>query len=738
MKLGRLNINLARTAAPTLENEAGTAVSHKAVTIMGDVYDLSSVKIHDLIRMRQTDAMITAIYNVMTLPIIANPWDIIASPEDKQGKQAQLVKDNFAKPPHEGGMDTPFSLVLADMLRAIAEGWRAYELVWTISPDGYFVYKKIASRDNQTVILRVDDKGDYNGFMQRAWQGNKFMDVIIQPETSFLFTYGKDKDWLVGESAFKSCYYNFVKKQKLVYLAEQAAQQFAIPPKVASSDGTKKVDQTAMDAITAALSDLGVSSATALPPGWKADVLSATGRIDVKPLLDWHNAEMARAALADFLLLGSGTDTGSWSLSTDKTDMFILSLRGVMSNIEEHINNYLIPQLIDYNFENPYYPRFKFADITDATADAVTTAITDLIRYLPNGMPDYLIKAITDKMANQLGVEVPNKPEEATANTIGSASPKAGGAGVIPPTDNTVTNQSHKHKRATFLAKGRWARPLTPAENKVQFSSITDKLDSFEANYATAIKPIWDSIRDDLSKQTSKILTSGKYKDLNTLTVNARLAQQYKAAIIASMTEAYNYAKTGAADEMGTNSPATPNQTRDLINQQADAVVTKQFSDLIFQVVTICNDAIRKNQLSRERRKSGKVELSIATVVSSIAGAVSAFYSDKTAATASVIMATAINIGRMDAFKSNSKSISKYQYSAIMDNVTCPICEELDGTVVDQAEYDATQWQPPIHFSCRCIWVEILDDEDDQPEITGFPDEPGGVTKPTLDASPDE
>lgn len=723
MKLGRLHINLAKQPAPVTDQEQGTAVSGKAITITGEVFDVSRIKIRDYVAMRQNDGMIAAIYNVMTLPIIANPWSIVPDALDTGSTQANVVTNNFTKPPHEGGMETSFDLVLADMLRAIAEGWRAYELVPTLSAEGYFIYKKIASRDNQTVTLNVTDKGDYNGFSQMAYQGSKMDRVTIQPQNSFLFTYGKDKDWIVGESAFRSCYYNYIKKQKLFFLAEQAAQQFAIPPKVAIA--SDKAKQTGMDAVTQALTDLGVSSATTLPPGYSAAVLSATGRFDVVPLINLHNAEMARSALADFLLLGSGTDSGSWALSTDKTDMFVLALRGIMRNVEEHINNYLIPNLIDWNFETPHYPKFKFADITDQTSDTVKEAMQSLIQYLPAGIPDYIIKGITDKMAAQLGVQIP-EGDAGLANTIGAT---AVAKTATPPAF------SRRGDRKPFLAKSRWARPLTPAESKVQFSSIVDKLDTMESDFATSIKPIFDSIRADLSAQVTKILKSGNYKQLNTLTVSPKLAQQYKAALVGAMTDAYNYAKTGASDEMGINSPATPNQTRDLINQQADSVMTKQFADIIFQIVTICNDDIRKNQLSRETDKT--VTLSIATTITAVAGAVSEFYQNKTADTASVILATAISIGRMDAFRSNSKNISKYQYSAIMDNTTCAICEALDGTVVDQADYDSTEWQPPIHFSCRCIWVEILDEEDDQPENTGFPESPGGVNAPLLDAAPD-
>jgi len=91
-----------------------------------------------------------------------------------------------------------------------------------------------------------------------------------------------------------------------------------------------------------------------------------------------------------------------------------------------------------------------------------------------------------------------------------------------------------------------------------------------------------------------------------------------------------------------------------------------------------------------------------------------------------------VNKGRKDVFADNASDIASYQYSAILDTKTCPICDDLDAKVVDEAEYKRTSFDPPVHHHCRCIWVAILKDELDQPPITGLPVAPGGVTEPSL------
>ena len=108
------------------------------------------------------------------------------------------------------------------------------------------------------------------------------------------------------------------------------------------------------------------------------------------------------------------------------------------------------------------------------------------------------------------------------------------------------------------------------------------------------------------------------------------------------------------------------------------------------------------------------------------------FYADKEALTTANLVSQAVNLGRDDVFTEYSDKIYGYQYSAILDEAVCAICEDLDASVVTPDDYAATVWIPPIHFNCRCIWVAIMEDETDKPEFTGLPDTPGGATAPLL------
>lgn len=189
------------------------------------------------------------------------------------------------------------------------------------------------------------------------------------------------------------------------------------------------------------------------------------------------------------------------------------------------------------------------------------------------------------------------------------------------------------------------------------------------------------------------------------------------------MREAYDYSKKGAADELKVPSPATKRETAALFGQNAQAVVQKQMADMLFNI---------KAAVLSEVRKTGVVDMSVPTVLQTATRSMDDFYKNQMLIGGSAAVAIAVNRGRGDVFAGIHDQIAVYQYSAILDRKTCPICRSLDKSVVDYVSYRGTRWQPPIHFHCRCIWVAIMKDQIELPSVTGFPNKPGGVTEPTL------
>jgi SPP1 gp7 family putative phage head morphogenesis protein len=710
MKLGPVEINLAKKPTPQIGTEIGTSANGSLPSIFNSEFvDMSKIKVADFKKMLDNDGTVQALYNTIVMPILGSNWTIEADDDSPQAvEQSTKVEDWLRTPPHKGGMSTPFDLVLAQATRAVLEGYAGFEKVLEVK-DGYIVFRKIAWRDPTTIGLRTDDRGGFNGFKQRAFIGDRYDEVTIPLERSFLYTYGKEFHNLKGRSAFTSAYSSYDKKRRLYYLSEQQAQSDALKIKVVKA--TEKKNQDELDATVEAVDELGFKATVGLPVGFDVSALNQNGGLDLLPLIEHHNAEMARSVLAMFILLGTGSKTGSYSLSQDQSDFFIQALKSVRNSLATHITSYLIPDLYNYNFEKPLYGTFKFEDLTDSTIELLKQVFIKLTEK--DKLPQEVIDGVVQKVADKLDIDV-TVLDKATSGVDDSANK-----------DDTSNDVPVSNTRKLSLSSDGWRREYTPTEKKVNFVGIDKKLNSLEAEYERSIRPIYDEI---VLKATSKLNTYLEDKDYDKITeknlFDENLRNQYTKTIKESGLEAYIYGKNGASDEIGKKAPATPKESKDFFRDNAKSVADKQFADLIFKVNAKVAEGRRKDQLSKD--------LSIGEVLAGISALFQDFYTSIVGITASAVVAMGVNKGRKDVFADNASDIASYQYSAILDTKTCPICDDLDAKVVDEAEYKRTTFDPPVHHHCRCIWVAILKDELDQPPITGLPVAPGGVTEPSL------
>lgn len=714
MKLGPVKISLAKPTPPQTGVEVGTSANGILPSIFGDEFiDLSKVKVADFKKMLDTDGTVQALYNTIVMPILGSNWTIEPDEDSTEAvKQTEWVEDSLRTPPHKGGMSTPFDLVLAQALRAVVEGFSGFEKVLEIK-DGRIVYRKVAWRDPTTLIIRTDDRGGFNGLKQRAYIGDKYDEVIIPLERSFLYTYGKEFHNLKGRSAFTSAYSHYDKKRRLYYLSEQQAQSDALKIKVVK--GKEKASQGELDATVEAVDELGFKATVGLPHGYDLDALNQNGGLDLLPLIEHHNAEMARSVLAMFILLGTGSKTGSYSLSQDQSDFFIQALMAVRKSLENHITSYLISDLYAYNFEKPLYGTFKFDDITDSTIELLKQVFIKLTEK--DRLPQAVVDGVVQKVADKLDIDI-DMLDEATKGKE------------TEPTDTPPVSENSRGKKSSFNADG-WRRDLTEAEKRVNFTAIDKKLNTLEAEYERTIRPIYDEITLKAKEKLNKLLEDGDYDKVNEKTLfDENLRNQYTKVIKESGLDAYLFGKSDASDELEVKIPATPKESKDFFTDNAKSIADKQFSDLIFKIQAEVNKGRRKDQLS-------KAELSVGDIIAKVTALFATFYDETVGITAAAVASIGINRGRKDVFAEYSDDIAEYQYSAILDTKTCPICEDLDEKVVDEAEYMRTEFDPPIHHHCRCIWVAILDDELDKPAITGLPVAPGGATSPSLSSEDD-
>lgn len=507
-----------------LQKEIGSTISGSL--IFGDYEQEMNAwnrerKIRDYREMMK-DPTVEGLFNIVTMPILASEYQIVAEDENENAKeQAEFVRKNLFESSFKGGIETPFDLFLDEAMLALADGFAVWEKVYRLNKDGRLELKKLALRDSLSVELE-DEKGEYVGVKQTLEDGGV---VEIPAYKTFLFTHNKKFNRLYGRSILNSLYKNYDKKQKLEYLDSIALQNDAIKPKILTETQEHLgVGSGAMRKIIHAIGKFGkTNSAVSVPFGYDIKTLESDGR-DPHQSIERQKSEMAFAFMANFMLLGTQgkSSSGSYALSNTQAGIFQMSLQSILDKLEAHINQYIIADLIDLNFAEPHYPQFKFAKLDKSKIESIFEIFKKMVDK--DKVSDEVVKQVEDEVANQLGFQT---------------------------TDKKQLN----------LSENEPASEITPPDK--HFSNLDKKWQDIENRFLDQSRTIFESVAKGI-KETGKIELSKEYKDL--------LIKTFKQAY----TEGKIFSANREGRKAGKDSPEFSKNAKEYI----DWIFEKQESDL--------------------------------------------------------------------------------------------------------------------------------------------------------------
>ena len=507
-----------------LQKEIGSTISGSL--IFGDYEQEMNAwnrerKIRDYREMMK-DPTVEGLFNIVTMPILASEYQIVAEDENENAKeQADFVRKNLFESSFKGGIETPFDLFLDEAMLALTDGFAVWEKVYRLNKDGKLELKKLALRDSLSVELEAE-KGEYVGVKQTLEDGGV---VEIPAYKTFLFTHNKKFNRLYGRSILNSLYKNYDKKQKLEYLDSIALQNDAIKPKILTETQEHLgVGSGAMRKIIHAIGKFGkTNSAVSVPFGYDVKTLESDGR-DPHQSIERQKSEMAFAFMANFMLLGAQgkSSSGSYALSNTQAGIFQMSLQSILDKLEAHINQYIITDLIDLNFAEPHYPQFKFAKLDKSKIESIFEIFKKLVDK--DKVSDEVVKQVEDEVANQLGFQIENKKQ-------------------LNLSENEPTSE------------------ITPPDK--HFSNLDKKWQDIENRFLDQSRTIFESVAKGI-KETGKI----------------ELSKEYKGLLIKTFKQAYTEGKIFSANreerKAGKDSPEFSKNAKEYI----DWIFEKQENDL--------------------------------------------------------------------------------------------------------------------------------------------------------------
>ncbi len=328
--------------------------------------------------MSDTDAIIGGMMYAITSIIRAADWNIEPAEADASGQYSEWLKDTVYNMP-----DITWDQVIEDALSMLIYGFAIQEIIIRKKDDGSIGLRKLAPRSQETLeVWEIDDDNDT---VRGVWQRppNKFSDIYLPLSkcVHYKTTYARGNP--EGRSMLRNAYksYHFIKVTQISEAIGAERDLTGLPVLYApdswlsigsNKDLAKKIVRdikfneqggVVLPSDCFPSSDGGQSNTRK----WDLKLLASEGggsKVDTDKIIKRHSADMARTLLADFILLGTD-GKGSYALSSDKSELFVRAVEGILENIGQTLDRQLVTLLWNLNgFPEEMKPCFRAGRIS--------------------------------------------------------------------------------------------------------------------------------------------------------------------------------------------------------------------------------------------------------------------------------------------------------------------------------------------------------------------------------------
>ena len=342
------------------------------------------------VRLMLTDPVIAGMLRAITMLIRRAEW--IMEPAQDGGDAAQEVADFIETCRRD--MRTPWEDTLQQILSFLPYGYSVHEIVLkrrlgegqtrqgvrvneSAYDDGMIGWDQWAPRAQDTLTRWVFD--DWGHVVAVEQQSPNLLGPVMLPLSRCLhFRAGGYWDSPEGESVLRAAYYDWDGIRKIKTIENIGIERdlaglpvFRLPATVMDANAPPAVKATYEEYKRVGVNlRRGDQSVVILPSGVYQDskvaeydlsLLSTGGQrqIDTSRVIRERTAQMTMSLLADFLTVGH-EGSGSYSLSQDKTKLFITSLSAWLDLIANVINTQAIRPLVRINgFDTKLTPTLK-------------------------------------------------------------------------------------------------------------------------------------------------------------------------------------------------------------------------------------------------------------------------------------------------------------------------------------------------------------------------------------------
>ncbi len=351
------------------------------------------------LEMSENDDVVGAILFAIEMLVRQCSWNVEPGGDTAKDKAAAEFVESCMNDMQDTWIDT-----ISEILSFLTYGWSYHEIVYkrrmgnTKDPrarskysDGLIGWKKLPIRAQETLYQwEYDEEDNLLGMTQMP--PAHFGLFTIPIEKALLFRTKIRKNNPEGRSILRNAYRPWYFKRRIQEIEGIGVERdLAGLPVMNTREGMNIWDEDDPEMLNTytRLLDMVKSirrdelEGLVLPYGFEFKLVSSSGtrQFDTNAIINRYDTRIAMTVLADFIFLGHDK-TGSWALSSDKTELFAVAIGAFLDIICETFNKQGIPSLIDINGQHfagiTEYPKMTHGDIEDTDITKVAAFIRDM------------------------------------------------------------------------------------------------------------------------------------------------------------------------------------------------------------------------------------------------------------------------------------------------------------------------------------------------------------------------
>lgn len=543
------------------------------------------------------------------------------------------------------------------------------------------------------------------------------IDVKIPMDKVIYFVHNPIYDEHYGESDLRAAYRSYWSKDIIIKLQNMHLERHAGGFIWASIDGNLSITQS--NNVKDLISNVSGAMGAMLPKNVELKQFNPMNTDAFERAIAQHDKAIAKSVLVPNLLgLTEQGATGSYAQSQTHEQAFLNILSTIDSRVAEVLNEQLFRQLCIWNFGHSNFPRYKFNKLTKAQQVELLKAWGELIgkgAVTKSDSDESHIRMLLDFPEKEEPEKVEKMPIPITPEDIGNPSDNES----EPSEEETRDYGLHKPSKNEFIEDKKIKLSPIPWLNRVDFAKIKKDLNEADEKHVGQLNDIMGQVKLSLQKQIANIvgqrsLGNVKPNEFNTIVIPKKFISGLKTVMRENLQEVidtqYEQAKTEVPKkEFKKTIPSGMDKTqieRFFKNKNNFFVTGVLQQDVLNATLQVLQNGIKYDKTLKDTIQALDEDT---TLVSVLPNTDAAGRPVNVPLRLENIVRTntgdAVNQARQALFTSPEMQgfVIAFEYSAIIDDRTSGICEDLNGKI----KKDWNNYTPPNHYQCRSILVPI-------------------------------